>query len=78
MINLLIINIIKIYQKTISPDHGVGRFFYPTGCCKYRPTCSDYAIDAVKKYGIIKASPKIISRILHCNPWSKGGHDPVK
>lgn len=78
MINLLVISLIRFYQKTISPDHGIGKLFYPTGCCRYRPTCSDYAIDAISKYGIIKSMPKITSRLFRCNPWSKGGYDPIK
>lgn len=46
--------------------------------CKYIPTCSQYALDAIEKYGVIKGSLKAIFRILRCNPFSKGGFDPVK
>ena len=46
--------------------------------CKYIPTCSEYAIQAIEKYGAIRGSVKAIWRILRCNPFSKGGFDPVK
>lgn len=46
--------------------------------CKYIPTCSQYALDAIEKYGVIKGSLMSALRILRCNPFSKGGFDPVK
>lgn len=73
----IIVSLIKFYQKTISFDHGALKIFYPGGFCRFRPTCSDYAIDAFTKYGIIKGTYKTCYRILRCNPWNKGGHDPV-
>lgn len=72
-----VIGVIKIYQKTISPDHGV----FSHGerhVCRYEPTCSQYTIDAVQKYGVLTGVGKGAWRILRCNPWSKGGYDPVK
>lgn len=48
---------------------------HPT--CKYFPTCSQYAIEALEKYGVIKGSLLAVWRILRCNPFSKGGYDPV-
>ncbi|MDO8669014.1 MAG: membrane protein insertion efficiency factor YidD [Candidatus Buchananbacteria bacterium] len=75
---LFVLKSIKIYQKTLSFDHGIMRVFFPNGYCKYHPTCSDYAYLAVEKYGILKGGLKSIWRILRCNPFSKGGHDPVK
>ena len=48
---------------------------HPT--CKYFPTCSQYAIEALEKYGVIKGLRLGIKRILRCNPFSKGGYDPV-
>ena len=67
--------LIKIYQKTLSPDHGLYRFLFPNGYCKYHPTCSEYGFEIIKRKGLIKGMPKIIWRILRCNPWSKGGVD---
>lgn len=72
------IYIIKFYQKTLSPDHGLFKYLYPYGYCRFKPTCSDYAIQALKKYGFIKGGLMAFWRVLRCNPWSKGGHDPVK
>ena len=46
--------------------------------CKYEPTCSHYAEDAVREYGPIRGSAMAIWRVLRCNPFSKGGYDPVK
>jgi uncharacterized protein len=71
------IKIIRIYQKTLSFDHGLFRFFYPNGFCRYRPTCSEYAIAAVEKYGLIRGGLKAVWRVMRCNPWSKGGYDPA-
>jgi len=69
-----IINILfKIYKNTLSP------FFDYLGIkCKYYPTCSEYSRQAIEKYGIIKGVFLSIKRILKCNPFSKGGYDPVK
>jgi len=77
-IKLFIIKIIKIYQKTISPDHGFFKFLHPYGYCRFKPTCSEYTISAIEKYGIIKGGIKATWRVLRCNPWSKGGWDPLK
>lgn len=72
-----VIKMLKIYQKTLSFDHGFMKNFFPGGWCRYTPTCSEYAIQAVAKYGIIKGGLKAVWRVLRCNPFSKGGHDPV-
>ncbi|MCI8392452.1 MAG: membrane protein insertion efficiency factor YidD [Clostridia bacterium] len=64
------IYIIEKYQKHISPILGKN--------CKYYPTCSEYAKQAVMKYGVIKGCLYSIKRIIRCNPFSKGGYDPLK
>lgn len=61
---------IKFYRKFISPMFGPSK-------CKFTPTCSSYAIEALEKYGFIKGTFLSIRRILRCNPFSKGGYDPV-
>ena len=63
-------SIIKFYQRKISPLLGKR--------CKFYPTCSEYALQAIEKYGAFKGSLKAIWRILRCNPMSRGGYDPVK
>jgi putative membrane protein insertion efficiency factor len=52
-------------------------FIMPEGTCKYVPSCSQYAKEAIRKYNVIQAFFKIIIRILKCNPFSKGGIDPA-
>ena len=64
-----IIFLIKVYQKIISP------FTLPS--CRYKPTCSTYAIEAFKKYSIWKGFFLAIKRITSCNPWGGNGYDPV-
>lgn len=66
----IFIYIIRFYQKFISPLKPKS--------CRFYPTCSQYAIDAIKKYGIIKGGIMAIWRILRCNPFNPGGYDPVK
>lgn len=60
---------IVVYQRVISP--GIPRR------CKYEPTCSRYAIDAVREFGILRGLVLAGWRLLRCNPWSYGGYDPV-
>ena len=64
----LLLFILKFYQKYLS---GLKR--YPT--CRYIPTCSEYAVLAIEKYGVVKGTFKAIYRVLRCNPFSKGGVD---
>jgi len=71
------IKILRIYQKTLSFDHSLLKYFFPYGFCRFKPTCSEYAIQAIEKYGIIKGGVKAMWRVLRCNPWNKGGHDPL-
>lgn len=65
------IYLIKVYRKFISPYLGQGK-------CRFQPTCSEYAMQAYEKYGFFKGSFLTIYRILRCNPFSKGGYDPLK
>lgn len=66
----LLIGTIRFYQKSISPYKGGS-------CCRFTPTCSEYAIEAIKKYGAVKGMYKAIKRILKCHPFHKGGYDPL-
>ncbi len=78
MIRLLFLKLIKAYQKTISPDHGfIGKYFYPHGCCKFYPTCSDYTHQAIEKFGIARGGWLGFKRVLRCNPLSEGGIDEI-
>jgi len=60
----LLINIIKIYQKTLSFDHGPLKHYYPHGFCRFYPSCSEYGIQAIEKYGPIRGSFKSAWRVL--------------
>ncbi len=71
MIKKLILKMIIFYQKQISPRKGFAS-------CKFIPSCSEYTRQAVEKYGVIKGLLKGFWRILRCNPFSKGGYDPLK
>lgn len=73
-----VIKVIKIYQKFFSFDHSPMKHYFPYGYCRYKPTCSEYAVAAIEKYGLILGTAKASWRILRCNPWSKGGWDPLK
>lgn len=70
--------LIILYQKTLSLDHGPLSKVIPIKSCKYVPTCSEYTIQALEKYGFFKGWYLGIKRILRCNPWSAGGYDPLK
>ena len=70
--------LIKCYQLTLSPDHGFFKAFFPDGYCRFRPTCSEYGFEVIKKYGIIRGVPMAVLRVARCNPCSRGGHDPVR
>ncbi|MBU1032610.1 membrane protein insertion efficiency factor YidD [Patescibacteria group bacterium] len=70
--------LIVIYQRTLSLDHGPLARLFPYRMCKYTPTCSEYTYQAIGKYGLFKGSWMGAKRILRCNPWSEGGHDPLK
>jgi putative membrane protein insertion efficiency factor len=78
MISKILIAIIRLYQKTLSLDHGWFRSAYPAGYCKYSPTCSEYFIQSLEKKGLLIGFALGCWRILRCNPWSKGGNDPVR
>ena len=62
--------VLKFYQIYISPS-------LPSSC-RFEPTCSQYARDAIRKYGILKGGIMALWRILRCHPYSRGGYDPVR
>ena len=74
----ILIQLINFYQKILSPDHSFwAKKIFPWGYCKFQPTCSEYSKQALRKYGVMKGGIKTIWRILRCNPWSRGGKDPL-
>jgi len=70
--------LIRLYQRTLSFDHGPMRKFVNHGFCRFSPSCSQYTYEAIEKYGSIKGSWLGACRICRCNPWNPGGYDPVK
>lgn len=66
----VLIKMIRFYQKYLSSLKG-------RATCIYTPTCSQYAIEALQKYGVLKGGLLATWRILRCNPFAKGGYDPV-
>jgi conserved hypothetical protein YidD len=65
----LLITVIWFYRRYLSPAKPP--------CCRYTPTCSQYALEAVEKYGALKGSLLALGRFLRCHPFHKGGYDPV-
>ena len=65
----LVVGLIRLYQWTLSPLLGSN--------CRFHPTCSQYAIDAVRAHGVLKGSMLALRRIGRCHPWHSGGYDPV-
>lgn len=66
-----VLTLIRFYQTHISGLKSVS-------CCRFRPTCSQYALEAVSKYGTVKGLWLALKRILRCNPLFPGGYDPLK
>ena len=69
MLKKLAVVLIKLYQKIISPLLGAN--------CRFYPTCSQYALEAIEKYGFFKGGWMALRRILRCHPFHPGGYDPV-
>lgn len=69
MLKKICIALIKIYKKYVSPIKGTK--------CPYFPSCSEYGLEAIEKYGAFKGTALAVWRIIRCNPFSKGGYDPV-
>lgn len=72
-LRLIPFTILFVYQKTLSPDHGLLKVFYPNGYCKFYPSCSEYSKQAFLKYGVLKGFYLTLQRLAKCNPWSEPG-----
>ncbi|MCR5736706.1 MAG: membrane protein insertion efficiency factor YidD [Eubacterium sp.] len=70
LFTFILIKMVRFYQIFLSP-------LKRNSTCRYIPTCSQYAIEALQKYGPLKGTFLAVKRILRCNPFSKGGFDPV-
>jgi putative membrane protein insertion efficiency factor len=69
-VRAVVIAPLRLYQRFISPALGAR--------CKYYPSCSEYAVQAVRTYGVLRGLVLATWRVLRCNPWSHGGFDPVE
>jgi len=65
-----LILIIRLYQVALSPLLGAN--------CRYHPTCSEYAIEAIRKRGVLRGGYLAVRRILRCHPFAEGGYDPLE
>jgi putative membrane protein insertion efficiency factor len=70
MFKKIFISLVRFYQKAISP--------HTPPSCRFEPSCSNYAIEAIQKHGALKGSWMGMKRILKCHPWGGSGYDPVK
>jgi uncharacterized protein len=69
LLALPLIALVRFYRYAISPLLGAH--------CRFQPTCSDYAIEALRQYGALRGGGMAIRRIVRCHPWGGSGHDPV-
>lgn len=75
MLARLLILLIRLYQRGVSPFKRV--LLGTRGCCRFYPTCSNYAIDAIRVHGAVAGGWLAVLRVLRCNPFFRGGFDPV-
>ena len=69
IVRRIIVTILTYYKRWISPALP--------GACRFYPTCSSYAAQAIEKYGVMSGLRMAIVRLMHCHPWNPGGYDPV-
>lgn len=67
---VIVMGLIRLYQKIVSPA-------LPANTCRFYPTCSHYAYEAIYKYGVLKGGYLSVYRLIRCNPFNEGGYDPV-
>jgi hypothetical protein len=70
VIGALLISLVRLYQLTLSPLLGPS--------CRFHPTCSAYAMEAIRQYGPLRGTRRALRRLARCHPWSEGGFDPVR
>ena len=73
----IMLSLIRVYQKTLSFDHGPLSKVFTFWGCRFYPSCSEYTYQAISKYGLIRGGLIGAKRLLRCHPFAKGGHDPI-
>ncbi len=73
-----VITLIRFYQRWLSPDTGLLKAWYPFGCCRFSPTCSEFMLQSLLRQGLLRGLALGMHRILRCHPWQAGGYDPVR
>lgn len=73
----MLIWLLRLYQRTISPDHGWFSHGRTIPRCRFYPTCSSYAIESVQKHGAVRGGWRALKRLARCHPWNPGGIDEV-
>ncbi len=77
MLKRVVLGFIRVYQKTLSFDHGIIGKIFGERFCRFYPTCSEYSYQAIERYGILRGGWIGCKRIVRCHPWNDGGYDPI-
>lgn len=77
MIKRFVLGFIRLYQKTLSFDHGIIGKVFGERFCRFYPSCSEYSYQAIERYGVLRGSWIGCKRIIRCHPWNDGGYDPL-
>lgn len=72
------IALIRLYQATLSPDHGPLRVLHPYGFCRHEPTCSEYGVRILEQRGFVIGMVLLIRRVLSCHPWKKPSPERIR
>ena len=75
LLNIILIFLVRLYRWILSPLKTV--LFGPLGRCRFEPSCSAYALEALQKHGPFRGTWLAVKRVCRCNPWGGCGHDPV-